>query len=213
MSERQIADFMHGRLAEMGLRPSWEPEHCPAVNSGPDSPVGHVSPTDIKVAPGHLVHFDFGVVKDDYCSDIQRMVYFLAPGETAPPELVQRAFDTVVLAIQAAVAAMKPGVKGKEVDAVAREVVTDAGYPEFMYSTGHHLGRTVHDGAGVMGPEWERYGDTPNYPLEAGHVYTVEPGILVPGYGYIGIEEDVLVTEKGAEFLHAPQTKLILRRA
>jgi Xaa-Pro aminopeptidase len=213
MSERQIADFMHGRLAEMGLRPSWEPEHCPAVNSGPDSPVGHVSPTDIKVAPGHLVHFDFGIIKDDYCSDIQRMVYILAPGETAPPELVQRAFDTVVLAIQAAVAAMKPGVKGKEVDAVAREVVTDAGYPEFMYSTGHHLGRTVHDGAGVMGPEWERYGDTPNYPLEAGHVYTVEPGILVPGYGYIGIEEDVLVTEKGAEFLHTPQTKLILRQA
>jgi Xaa-Pro aminopeptidase len=106
---------------------------------------------------------------------------------------------------------MQPGVLGKDVDAVARAIVTGAGYPEYKYGTGHHLGRLAHDGGGILGPLWERYGDAGNRPLEAGHVYTVEPGLMVAGYGYIGIEEDVLVTETGAEFLSTPQTELVLR--
>ena len=211
MTEKEIAAGMLEQVAALGLTTSWESAHCPAVNSGPDSAVGHVGPTDIKVAPGHLIHFDFGVRKDSYCSDIQRVVYMLAPGETTAPEAVQHAFDTEVKAIQAAVAAMKPGVSGLEIDAIARKIVTDAGYPEFMHATGHHLGQTAHDGAGVIGPAWERYGDTPHYLLEPGHVYAIEPTLPVPGYGYLGVEENVVVTENGCEFLHEPQTELILR--
>lgn len=209
MTERQIGDFMHAQLDEFGVQAAWHYDHCPAVNAGPDSPIGHAGPTELKVARGQLVHFDFGVKQDDYCSDIQRVVYFLAPGESRPPEPVQRGFDTVARAIQAATATMKPGVPGKEVDAVARGVVTGAGYPEYKYATGHHLGRLAHDGGGIMGPEWERYGDAPNRLLEVGHVYTVEPGLMAPGYGYVGLEEDVLVTETGTEFLGAPQTELV----
>jgi len=211
MTERQVSAFMHAQLQEFGVEAAWHVGHCPTVNAGPDSPVGHVGPTERQVERGQLLHFDFGVRQDGYCSDIQRVVYLLAAGETSPPEPVQRGFETVVRAIEAAVAAMKPGLPGKEVDAVARAVVTGAGYPEYKYGTGHHLGRLAHDGGGILGPEWERYGDTPNRPLEAGHVYTVEPGLAVPGYGYVGIEEDVLVTESGAEFLGQPQVTLILR--
>ncbi|NUM48778.1 MAG: aminopeptidase P family protein [Anaerolineales bacterium] len=210
MTEKRVGAYLHRRVEELNLTTAWEKESCPAVNAGPDSPVGHAGPTEIVIQPGQLLHFDFGVQQDEYCSDIQRMAYVLAPGETTPPEPVQRGFDTVVRAIQAAVRAMKPGVLGVEIDAIARKVITDAGYPEYKYATGHHLGRLCHDGGGILGPRWERYGDTPNRPLEAGHVYTVEPGLMVPGYGYVGLEEDVLVTEDGTIFLSTPQTDLIL---
>jgi Xaa-Pro aminopeptidase len=211
MSEQEIGAFMQAQLEAFDVGPAWHPDHCPIVDAGPDSPVGHVGRSETRVQRGQLLHFDFGVKQAEYCSDIQRVLYFLAADETEPPEPVQRGFETMVRAIEAAVAAMKPGVLGKEVDAVARRVVTDAGYPEFKHATGHHLGRLAHDGGGILGPEWERYGDTPNQPLEAGHVYTVEPSLPVAGYGHMGIEEDVLVTENGAEFLHQPQTRMVVR--
>jgi Xaa-Pro aminopeptidase len=211
MTEKQIGQFMHAQVIEEGVSEAWDYENCPAVNSGPDSPVGHSGPTDIILERGHLVHFDFGVRQAEYCSDIQHMVYLLKQGETAAPAPVQRAFQTVVDAIQAAIKSMRPGVLGAEIDHIARSTVTGAGYPEYLYGTGHRLGRTAHDGGGMLGPHWEKYGNLPDQPLEAGHVYTVEPGVAVPGYGYVGLEEDVLVTETGAELLSAGQKELILK--
>jgi Xaa-Pro aminopeptidase len=210
VSEIEVGAFMHQLMKSEGLETAWEAAHCPAVNAGPDSPVGHAGPTDIRIAPGHLVHFDFGVKYEGYCSDIQRMAYALKAGETEPPEAVRKGFATVREAIEAARAAMKPGVPGIEIDAIARKLLAARGYPEYQYATGHHLGRTVHDGAGILGPAWERYGETPYYPIEAGQVYTLEPGLMVPECGYIGLEEDVLVTESGTVYLSQPQTELIL---
>jgi Xaa-Pro aminopeptidase len=211
MTETEIYEFMQVQLRAFGVEPAWYAGHCPTVNAGVDSPVGHVGAGAYEVVKGQLLHFDFGVKEDGYCSDIQRVVYFLAAGETVPPEPVQRGFDTVVQAIQDAVGVMRPGNLGHEVDAVARRTIVDAGYPEFKHATGHQLGRLAHDGGGILGPKWDRYGDTPNRPLETGQVYTVEPGLMVPGYGYIGLEEDVLVTEQGATFLGEPQVRLVLR--
>jgi Xaa-Pro aminopeptidase len=211
LTEKQVSQFMHARILDVGVIEAWDYEDCPTVNSGPDSQVGHAGPTGIILERGHLVHFDFGVKQEEFCSDIQRMLYLLKPGETEAPDPVQHAFQTVVFAIQSAVDAMRPGMLGSEIDYIARRVVTHAGYPEYMYATGHGLGRAAHDGGGLLGPHWEKYGDLPDQKLEAGQVYTVEPGVAVPGYGYVGLEEDVLVTETGAELLSAGQKQLILK--
>jgi Xaa-Pro aminopeptidase len=210
MSEKEIAQFMHAQMEAFEVGPAWSLDGCPIVNAGAQSPIGHAGPTDARLGLGHILHFDFGVCQESFCSDMQRLMYFKRLGEEHAPADVQRGFDTIVRAVQAAAEAIKPGVTGKEVDNVARKVLTEAGYPEFMHATGHQLGRLAHDGAGLLGPAWERYGDTPNYPLELNQVYTIEPGIEIPGYGYIGLEEDVLVTEHGAEFISNPQTELIL---
>ncbi len=213
MSEIEIAEFMRRCLVERGLEPGWSAENCPAVNAGPDSPVGHAGPTELRLQPGHILHFDFGVRKDGFCSDVQRVMFALRPGESKPPKEVQRGLTTIVEAIQAAAKAMKPGVRGVEVDAAAREVVVRAGYDEYFYGTGHQLGRRAHDGGGMLGPLWERYGDAPTKLLEAGQVYTIEPGLMVEGHGYVGLEEDVLVTEHGVEFLTHPQTEWVIVRS
>jgi Xaa-Pro aminopeptidase len=154
MSEKDISDFMHSQLDGFGLQPAWDIINCPIVNTGPDSPIGHVGPTDLKISAGHIVHFDFGVLQDDYCSDIQRVVYFRHPAEKSPPPDVQRGFDTVREAINQALNTMKPGVTGKSIDHIARQVIVNAGYPEFPYATGHQVGQVVHDGAAILGPEW-----------------------------------------------------------
>ena len=211
MSEIQVAEMMQAEVLRRGLGFAWPRNNNPAVNSGPDSPVGHNAPTDIKIERGHLLHFDFGVREDDYCSDIQRMVYFLNPGENQPPEPVRKAFATEVRAIKAAFNAIRPGAMGADVDREARLVVTSAGYPEFKHATGHQVGRLAHDGGAILGPAWDRYGQTPFLPLEVGQVYTLEPSLMVPGYGIIGLEEDIVVTPDGAEYLSTPQTELILK--
>lgn len=210
MTEIEVAQIFHREVENRNLGYAWPKNNNPAVNSGPDSPVGHNAPTEIALQPGHLLHFDFGVKQNHYCSDIQRMVYLPRGEELTPPEPVLFGFQTVVNAIQAAFNVVKPGVPGIEVDAAARAIVTNAGFPEYKYATGHQLGRLAHDGGGLLGPGWARYGKTPYLPVETGQVYTLEPGLMVPGFGYIGLEEDILVTKDGAEFLSTPQTELIL---
>lgn len=210
LSEKEVAAYMQAEMAEAGLGFAWPRESNPAVNSGPDSPFGHSGPTDIRVQPGHILHFDFGVKYEDYCSDIQRVAYILREGETDAPSEVQRGFDTVRQAIEDARAAMRPGMQGVEIDTIARRVVIEAGYPEYKHALGHQLGRVAHDGGALLGPLWEKYGDAPKLGLEAGQVFTIEPSLVVPGYGVIGLEEDVVMTGTGAEYLGAPQEELVL---
>ena len=211
MSESEVADFMHRRLEDHQLDPAWSYEGCPIVNTGPDSPVGHAAPGAAVIRPGHILHIDFGVRQAGYCSDLQRVAYFLKSGEREAPAAVQQAFTAVSDAIHATVKAMRPGIPGKEIDDLARKHIIQAGFPEFMHATGHQLGRMAHDGGGLLGPSWDRYGAAPDYLLEAGQVYTVEPSLSVPGFGTLGLEEDVLVTSHGAEFLSRPQTKILLK--
>ena len=210
MTELEVADFMQAQVRARGLELAWPAENCPAVNSGPNSPVGHSGPTDIRLERGHLLHFDFGIKYEDYCSDIQRVVYLLREGETEAPVEVQRGFLTIRTAVEKARAAMHAGVTGNAIDVIAREIVTGAGYPSYPYALGHQLGRVAHDGGALLGPLWEKYGDSPNLKLEIGQVFTIEPGLAVPGYGYLGLEEDVVITENGAEYLGGHQAEIVL---
>jgi Xaa-Pro aminopeptidase len=210
MRETEIAAIFHDEVARRGLVTSWEPGQCPAVDAGPEKEVGHTGPTDLQTRPGVLVHTDFGVVKDEYCSDLQRMWYLLDEGETGPPEDVAAAWDAIWASMDAGAAALRPGVEGHEVDAAARASLVGAGYEEPMHALGHQLGRAVHDGGTLLAPLWDRYGDSPRGPIEEGQVFTLEYGADVPGRGYIGLEEDVLVTADGVEWLSTPQRELWL---
>lgn len=209
-SEREVAGYVNARLAEGRLERAWEAPTCPAVFSGPDTAGAHYAPTERRVERGHVVNMDFGVKHDDYCADLQRTWYVLRDGETSAPPDVQRGFDTIVRAIEESRRALRPGVTGREVDAVARGIVTGAGYDEFPHALGHQVGRFAHDGTALLGPEWEKYASRPLVPVEKAMVFTLEPRLTVAGYGVATVEEMVVVTDDGAEFLSKPQTQLRL---
>lgn len=212
MTEIEVGEYMHRLVKEYGVGLAWPRENCPAVNSGPNKVVGHNGPTDIRIERGHIVHFDFGVKYEGYCSDIQRVCYVLREGETEAPVEVQRGFITIRTAIEKSREAMKAGATGNSVDVISREIVEDSGYPEFMHALGHQLGRVAHDGGALLGPLWEKYGDSPNQTLELDQVYTIEPHVIVAGYGCVGLEEDVVMTNKGAEYIGEPQREIVLIR-
>ncbi len=213
LTELEIAQFVHAEYAKEGVVPSWDHAYCPTVTAGPDSPVGHVSPSAQYVTKaGQLLRIDQGVILNEYISDIQRVWYLQPAGETSIPAPIQHAFDSVRAAIMAAADVLKPGVEGWVVDDAARKTIVAAGYPEYQHAVGHGIGRTVHDGATLLGPRWERYGKTPFGIVEADNCYTLELGVQVPGYGLVSLEEDVLVTDHGIEWLGKPQTEIIVVR-
>jgi Xaa-Pro aminopeptidase len=202
VSERQIYDALQREIEARGLGFAWERSGDPIVNAGPDSMIGHGLPSaDIRFAPGQILHIDLGVVTEGYSSDMQRCWYLPEPGETAIPGDIRRALDAVNGAISAGAAQLKPGVCGWEVDAAARAFLTSAGYPEYLHAFGHQVGRVAHDGGALLGPRWERYGQTPLIPIEENEVYTLELGVFVESRGYLGLEEMVVVTAEGCEWL------------
>jgi Xaa-Pro aminopeptidase len=211
LSEKEISQFVHGEFKKAGVVPSWDENYCPTVTVGPDSPVGHTPASDqYRTQPGYLVRIDLGVILDHYISDIQRVWYLQPKDEAEIPYPVRHAFDSVRGAILAAAEVLKPGVKGHVVDDAARAYITEMGYPEYKHAVGHGIGRTVHDGSTLLGPRWERYGNSPEGIVEVGNCYTLELGVHVSGYGLVSLEEDVMVTENGLEWLGNPQTDLIV---
>lgn len=209
-SEQEIAQFMLDEVARRGYALAWDATHCPAVFTGPDTAGAHYGPTDRKIEPGHVMNIDFGLKIDDYVSDLQRTWYFLRPGERQAPDAVQKAFATVRDAISRAAEFLKPGVTGWQVDEVARQYIVAQGYDEYPHALGHQVGRAAHDGAGTLCLRWERYGNLPYLRVEAGQVYTLEPRVTCDGYGVVTIEEEVVVTEHGCEFLSPRQDELYL---
>jgi Xaa-Pro aminopeptidase len=213
-TEKDVADFIRKRRKEMGLGASWSEDQDPNVTAGIAR--GHSASTDNVITPGAVIRIDCGMDDEGYKTDVQRLAYVLKPGETEAPPEVQKAFDTVKAANRAASAALKPGAKGVDVDRAGRKVVTDAGYPEYVFATGHPIGFYTHDLGPLLAPDWPDYGKTGSYTIEADQTYAVEPGLraelpwVFGGPVGLGLEEDYLVTATGSEPLGKPQETLIL---
>lgn len=159
------------------------------VLTGKNGASPHGTPGLTKIQSGDLVLFDLGVVVDGYCSDITRTVAF---GEITEEQ--NRIYQTVLQAQLAAVAATKAGVTSAMVDLAARDLIREAGYGDyFPHRLGHGLGISVH--------EYPSITETNQLVLEAGMVFTIEPGVYVPGVAGVRIEDDVLVTKEGVEVL------------
>jgi Xaa-Pro aminopeptidase len=207
LTEKEVYDFVQKKIAEKGVTPSFET----LVFSGDRGDgMGHGMATENKIMEGDLLHIDMGVFYNGYASDLQRTWYILRKGETAPPEDAVKGFNTIKDAIIESGKALKPGAKGFDIDKISRNKVTSQGYPEYPHALGHQLGRFVHDGGALLGPNWARYKNTPFMELKEGQVFTLEPSLSVKGFGAVGIEEDVIVTKNGAEYLSKLQQQLFL---
>lgn len=210
MTEIEIAAFMKAEVERKKLQLAWGETTCPAVFSGPETAGAHYTPTERNVERGHILNMDFGVKVNHYCSDMQRTFYIRGEVEKTVPAEVQKGFETIVRAVVSSKQAMKPGGQGIEIDAIARKIIVDSGYEEFPHALGHQVGRFPHDGTALLGPNWDKYAHKPFQRLEEGMVFTIEPRLTVPGRGVVTIEEMVIVTKDGAEWLTQPQKELIL---
>nr|WP_090886528.1 Xaa-Pro peptidase family protein [Evansella caseinilytica] len=168
------------------------------VASGYRSALPHGVASNKVIEKGELVTLDFGAYYSGYCSDITRTV---AVGE--PSEELRKIYNTVLKAQLLGVAGIKPGMTGKEADALTRDHITAEGYGEYFgHSTGHGLGMEVHEGPGLSFKS-----DTV---LQPGMVVTVEPGIYIAGVGGARIEDDVVITDTGNDILSQSPKDLII---
>ncbi len=209
-SEQDVARFLLNLVEKKGIGLAWDPDHCPAVFTGPDTAGAHAGPTDRKVQPGHVLNIDFGVKIDGYCSDLQRSWYILRDGEKDAPEEVKKGFQVIFDSISMAADALKPGKTGSEIDTIARNYIVSQGYEEYPHALGHQIGREAHDGGGLLGPKWERYGTLPDIPVEKSQLFTIEPRLTIKDYGIATTEEIVVITDDGCKFLSARQKEIFL---
>jgi len=192
-SEVQAADLLETYLKRCG---SSRPAFDPIVASGPRSALPHATPE-----PGRplgdfpFALIDWGATVSGYRSDLTRMVVAGNVGDE-----FRQVYEAVLSAQERAIAAIHPGARAKDVDAVARSAIADAGFAgRFGHGLGHGLGLALHEAPSVR-PDSDAV-------LEAGMVVTIEPGIYLPGWGGIRIEDDILVTSDGREVLsHLPKS-------
>ena len=209
----EIFNFLHEVAYNDGFGMSWADSQCPSAACDPNVKQGHSGIIDTPLVKGCTINIDYGVSKDGYCSDLQRMYYVLKDDEDDAPEAVKEAFYLIRDAINEARLFMKPGVTGFEVDQIARHKIVDMGYDSWNAALGHQVGHVTHDGGTILANRRPRYNkpELIDTPLQVGNVFTIEPGIEI-AQGRIGIEEDVVITENGTEWLQKPQQELVLIR-
>jgi Xaa-Pro aminopeptidase len=180
-TERDVARACEARIRELGAEPSFPP----IIAAGENGALPHAEPREREIRSGELVVFDMGAELDGYCSDGTRTY---ATGE--PDDESREIYDLVLAAQLAALAAIRSGASGKEVDAVARELIAEAGHgDDFGHGLGHGVGLEVH--------EAPRLAMTSEDELREGNAVTVEPGIYLPGRFGVRIEDLVILTGDG----------------
>jgi Xaa-Pro aminopeptidase len=183
-TEREVALDLEFTMRRMGAQAASFP---PIVAAGEHGALPHATPREVAIPAGTLCVVDWGAQLDGYASDCTRTY---ATGDIDPRDA--EVYALVLAAQEAALAAVRPGPTGREVDAVARSIIDAAGHAEhFGHGLGHGVGLDVHEG-----PRLSKQGETA---LAAGMVVTVEPGVYVPGAVGVRIEDLVIVTDDGAE--------------
>jgi Xaa-Pro aminopeptidase len=193
-TERELATALEFDMRQRGAqRPSFET----IVAAGPHGALPHAQPREVPIKAGQLVVIDWGAELDGYCSDCTRTVATGDPGSEA-----REAYELVLEAQLAGLAAVRAGEGGRAVDSVARAIIAEAGHGEhFGHGLGHGVGREVH--------EAPRLSQRSEDELGAGNVVTVEPGVYLPGRFGVRIEDLVAVTDEGCEILTAVPKRLI----
>ncbi|SIO33267.1 Xaa-Pro aminopeptidase [Singulisphaera sp. GP187] len=192
-SEKDTADALESYLRRCGASAASFP---PIVAVGERSALPHARPTaEKRIDQADFVLVDWGATASPYKSDLTRV---LVTGKVSSK--FEKVYRTVLAAQERGIAAIRPGVKARDVDAEARSVIEDAGFGRFFtHGLGHGLGMDIHEAPALR----KESGVT----LQPGMVITVEPGIYLPGWGGIRIEDDVLVTPDGCEVLtHVPKS-------
>ena len=214
-TDRQIADLLEAKMAAAGVGDGWSPEQNPAINSGRDR--GHSHPTERVIQAGDFIQTDFGIrVHDRWVTDIQRFAYVLAPGETEPPAEALVRWEAAKAGSRAAFAAMRPGATGADVDRAQRVLMAERESLPVMWGTGHPVGYWAHDSGPALS------GGKPDATPQGRQLLKLRPGMTFAFDGFfkwnlndeetktISVEEMVVITENGAEWLVPPQEELIL---
>lgn len=193
-TEREVAVALEH---EMRLRGASGPSFDSIVASAEHGALPHAQPRDVPIAKHTLVTIDIGAVLDGYCSDCTRT---WATGEV--PDVLAETHALVLRAQVAALDAVRPGPSGRELDAIARDIIAAAGHAEHF---GHGLGH----GVGLVTHEAPRLARTAEARLVPGNVVTVEPGVYLPGIGGVRIEDLVVVTDDGRDVLSRTTKELL----
>lgn len=173
------------------------------VASGPNGSMPHAHAGQRRVQRGELITIDMGARYKGYCADMTRTICLGEPAETRMVEL----YETVLLAMKTCEAGLHAGISGRDADALARDVLVAHELGEYyIHSTGHGIGLQIHEGPGLS----ERAPE--EMILPAGSVVTVEPGVYIPGWSGLRIEDSGVVTESGFEVLTQSPTQLVIQR-
>ena len=208
MTELEISDLFVREMKKRGLVSS--------EGGGPDTPpmllnlrggMSHRGPMAVKTLPGDVLILDFFCWHKGFSSDVSRTFYALRKGETKAPEEVQRYFDFVNGNIDRVLSAMKPGVRGWEINLLNHQRLIDFGVNDPGIATGHQLGRACHDGGTVLAAK--KRGRLTEGIVRENEVYAIEPSCI---NGLVGahIEDDIVVTKDGCELLSHRQKELYL---